>query len=269
MRSDIQRVLSAEWLKLKKRRTTIIIPVIVVALAIVMFFAVAYAAGRDWVGVPSGFYLASSTAGWLVNILGFLGIIMTCFHISGEFSLGTVKPAWVRPVSRGGWYSAKVISVSAAAGFLFLLAVLVVVLLSGFRFGFTALMEKDYMIHSAASQGLRFVLVVVLTLWALWAVISVAGFIAAIFNRPGSAIAVSVGLAFVMTMFGVFRSARPFLLSSCLTLPFEQMTAMTKGIPLPLNWWTLTWRTVLCAGIWMAATCAAGHFIIKRKEITF
>ena len=269
MNSDIHRVLSAEWLKLGKRRTTLVMPAIVVALAVFTFIAVAYATRRDWIGVPSGFYLASSTVGWLVNILGLLGIIITCFHISGEFSLGTVKPAWVRPISRHGWYSAKLISACAAAGFLMILAVLVVVLLSGFRFGFSALMEKDYMIHSAGSQGMRFVLVVGLTLWALWAVITAVGMIAAFFNRPGSAIAVSIGLAFVMTLLAVFRSARPFLLSACLTLPFEQMTAMTKGLPLPLTWGTLIWRTVLCAGIWMTVTCAAGQFIVKRKEITF
>lgn len=269
MDSDIGRALSAEWLKLGKRRTTLIIPAIVIALAVFTFIVVSYAARRDWIGVPSGFYLASSTVGWLVNILGLLAIIMTCFHISGEFSLGTVKPAWVRPVSRRGWYSAKLVSASAAAGFLMILAVLAVVLLSGLRFGFSALMEKDYMIHSALSQALYFVLVVVLTLWSLWAVITVTGMIAAFFNSPGAAIAVSIGLAFVMTLLAVFRSARPFLLGACLNLPFEQMTAMAKGIPLPLDWWTLTWRTVLCAGVWMAVTCAVGHFIIKRKEITF
>ncbi len=47
------------------------------------------------------------------------------------------------------------------------------------------------------------------------------------------------------------------------------MTAMSKGLPLPLEWGELIWKTLACAGSWLAVSCAVGHAIIARKEITF
>lgn len=92
---------------------------------------------------------------------------------------------------------------------------------------------------------------------------------AAHFNRPGSAIAVVVLLAVALTVVAVFKPARPFILTSAISMPFEQMTAMSKGLPLPLEWGDLVWKTLVCAGSWLVLSCAAGHAIIARKEITF
>jgi ABC-type transport system involved in multi-copper enzyme maturation permease subunit len=109
----------------------------------------------------------------------------------------------------------------------------------------------------------------VLTLVSLWAVVAVTAMISALMNRTGSAIAVTVLLAVALSVVAVFRPAAPFLLTSAVSLPFEQITAMSKGLPLPLEWGGLAWRTLACAGGWLAVSLAAGHLIIARKEITF
>jgi ABC-type transport system involved in multi-copper enzyme maturation permease subunit len=196
-------------------------------------------------------------------------MIITCFQISGEFAMGTVKPAWVKGLSRHGWLSGKVVSACLAVTAVFLIVLAVSLASAAARYGFTGLKEKDYVIHTASALWRGYLLGAGLTLFSLWAVVTVTSMLAAHLNRPGSAIAVAVLLAVALTVVAVFKPARPFLLTSAISLPFEQMTAMSKGLPLPLEWGDLVWRTLACAGGWMAASFAAGQIIIARKEITF
>jgi ABC-type transport system involved in multi-copper enzyme maturation permease subunit len=267
--AEISKVLSAEKVKLRRQRTTWSIPLSVAVMTFLVFLAIAYAAARDWAGIQSGFYLASATTGWMINVTGLLAMIITCFQISGEFAMGTVKPAWVKGLSRHGWLSGKVVVAAMAVTVLFVIVLAVSLLSAGARHGFTDLMEKDFTVHTAAALWKGYILCSALTLFSLWAVVTVTSMLAACLNRTGSAIAAAVLLAVALSVAAVFGPARPFLLTSALSLPFEQMTAMSKGLPLPLEWGDLVWKTLACAGAWLAISCAASHAIIARKEITF
>ncbi len=269
MIGDLRKIIAAEYFKLRRRRSSWIIPLLVLAFSAAVFFALDFTVRRTFIGVPSGFYLASSTINWTSTIVQFVAVIAICFHISREFALGTVKSTWVRPLTRSSWYAGKIISGGAAVSVLFLLIVVVIVGLAGLRFGFTDLMEKDYLIHSAGSLSWSLILSLALYLWALWALVAVMALIAALVNHPGGAIAAGVGLGFLMTILAVFSELRPFLLSTYLSLPLNQMVAMSKGLPLPLEWGELVWRTLLGAGDWMAVSLLLGFQVIKRKEITF
>lgn len=269
MTGEIRKVLQAEKVKLRRKKTTWFVPSAVAVMTLLVFMAITYAAARDWAGVPSGFYVASSASGWMINVTGLLAMMITCFQISGEFAQGTVKPAWVRGLSRHGWLSGKIVSAAMAVTVLFLIIVAVSLISAGAKYGFTDLKEKDFIIHTSAVLWKGYLISSALTLFSLWAVVTVTSMLAAHFNRPGSAIAVAVLLAVALTVVAVFRPVRPFLLTSAISLPFEQMTAMSKGLPLPLEWGELIWKTLACAGSWLAVSCAAGHAIIARKEITF
>jgi ABC-type transport system involved in multi-copper enzyme maturation permease subunit len=269
MAGEIGKVLRAERIKLRGKKTTWFVPAAFASMTLLVFMAIAYAAARDWAGIPSGFYLASSNSGWMINVTGLLAVIITCFQISGEFALGTVKPAWVKGLSRHGWFSGKMVTAAAAVTILFLIVVAVSLASAGARYGFTDLKEKDFIIHTSASLWKGYLISAVLTLFSLWAVVAVTAMLAAHFNRPGSAIAVAVLVAVALTVAAVFEPVRPFLLITVISLPFEQMTAMSKGLPLPLEWGDLVWRTTACAGGWLVLSAAAGHAIIARKEITF
>ncbi len=269
MTGEIKKVLLAEKVKLRRKRTTWFVPSAVAVMALLVFMAIAYAASRDWAGIPSGFYLASSASGWMINVTGLLAMIITCFQISGEFALGTVKPAWVRGLSRHGWLSGKVVSAAMAVTVLFLIIIAVSLVSAGARYGYTDLKEKDFIVHTASALWKGYLVSAALTLFSLWAVVTVTSMLSACFNRPGSAIAVVVLVAVALTVVAVFKPARPFLLTSAISMPFEQMTSMSKGLPLPLEWGDLIWRTIACAGSWLVLSCAAGHAIIARKEITF
>jgi ABC-type transport system involved in multi-copper enzyme maturation permease subunit len=205
----------------------------------------------------------------MINITGLLAMIITCFQISGEFAMGTVKPAWVKGLSRHGWLSGKIVSAAAAVTVLFLIVIVVSIAGAGARYGFSDLTEKDFVIHTASALWKSYFLCAFLTLFALWAVVTVTSMLASLMNRPGSAIAVAVLLAVALSVLAVFKPTRPFLLTSSISLPFEQMTAMSKGLPLPLEWGDLIWKTLACAGGWLIVCFAAGHAIIARKEITF
>lgn len=269
MMNDVARIMSAERLKLSRRKAAWMVPAATGALSALVSIAVAYAAARDWVGVPSGFFTASATIGYLVNAAGIAAIMMTCFSVSGEFSMGTVKPAWVRGVRRDGWFAGKLLWAASSVVALFLIAVIVAVAIAGLRYRFTALHENTYLVHTAARLGRALAVSTLLTTAALIAVTAAAGAVAAAVNRAGTAIALCIALAIGLGVLSVFEPLRPLLLTSVITLPFEQMSAMAKGLPLPLEWTTLAWRTLACSGAWAAAAFLAGRFVIMRKEITF
>ena len=194
MTSDIVNIISAEKYKLLRRRSTAAMLPGVLLLSVIIFFSVDLAAQRDWIGIPSGFYLASVAIGWMVNIIALLTIIIVAFQISGEFALGTVKPAWTRPVSRSSWFAGKLISVSAISSVLFIVSLAAITLLASVKYGFSDLMEKDYLVHASSSLAGRYIQVSFLTLVSFWALAAVTAVFAACFVRPGSTIAVTVVL---------------------------------------------------------------------------
>ncbi len=269
MAGSMTDVVAAEWLKARRRTITIVLPLLCIALSVMMFFGLDLAARREWLGVPTGFFIASSTISWMINVLALLAVILTSFHISREFALGTVKQTWVRPVPRGTWFRAKILTACAGVAALLALVVGTAVVLSGLGLGFTDLMEKDYLVHTAGTLGNRFVLSCALTLWSFLAVTVVIAVLGTFFNHPGGTIAVGLGLSLVMTALAVFPALQPFLLSTYLSLPADQMVAMSKGLPLPQSWGEVTRLTLIGGGVWMAVSLVIGHWWINKKEIRF
>lgn len=267
-RGDIYRVVSAEVLKLRRRRSTFVLPSIVIAMAVLIYFGLEVGARNHWFGLPSGFFVASSAIGWIANAMVLVVVVVTSFIVSQEYALGTVKSVWVRPVRRSGWYSAKLLTAAGAVTALFVAAAAVVVALAAARSGFTDLMEKDYLVHTARSLGVRMALTTGLTLFAVWSVTAVTSALAARLNHPGGAIAAALGLGIAMTALSVFPAVRPFLLTTYLGLPSEQMVAMSKGLPLPLEWGDLVWQTLAAGGAWGLAAYLVGRWVVKKKEIT-
>jgi len=269
MKSDVARIVAAEWLKLRHRRTTVVVPAAVCVMTVVIFFALELAARARFTGLPSGFHVTAATLDLTTSlVLLLIAVVGTCFHISREFALGTAKSAWTRPLTRRAWYSGKVLSAGMAISGLFVLTVMIVIVLAAWRFGFTDLMEKDYLVHSAGNLWWRMALAFALTLWGLWAVVSVVAALAALFNHPGGAIAAALGLGILFTILGMFSAIAPFLLSTCVSLPLDQLAAMSQGLSLPQSWGQTIWRSLFGGGIWMSAAWAIGLGYIGRKEIT-
>ncbi|MEJ2721605.1 MAG: ABC transporter permease [bacterium] len=268
MTNDFKKVIGAESFKLRRQKTSYVVPLAVLFLGVLLFVILEFTARRNWIGVPSGHFVAASVIGWMGNVMMLLSVLLTSFMISQEFALGTAKAALVRPVTRSQWYTAKVFAAAAVVTGLFLLVVVVVTVLSIARLGFTDLTEKDYVVHSARSLTARLTLTVVLTVFALWAVTVFVSVLAAVFNHPGGTIAVALGAGVLMMVIGAFPAVRPFLPTSYVSTPWEQMVAMTKGLPLPFEWSQLTWRTLVGAGAWIIAGAALGQWIVRKKEIT-
>jgi len=268
VKSDVRKVISAEWFKAKRQKMTYIMPVLLIGLAALLFFVNELAARRSFLGVPSGFYVGATVISWMSNVMVLLAVVFTSFVVAQEFAVGTVKSTWVRPVRRGNWFTAKYIWSAGAITDIFILLAVVTFGLAFFRLGFTELAEKNYLVHSLQSLSLRLLLTLGLTLFSLWAATAVAATIATLFNNPGGAIAAALGLGIVMFVLSAFGPARPFLLTSYISLPLAQMVEMTKGTPLPLEWNTLIWRTLVGAGAWMVVALFIGHRVIRNKEIT-
>lgn len=268
MRNDIGKVIAAEWFKLKRQRSTVVFLVLTALLSIAMFLALEYAARRDWIGVPSGHFVAASVTGWLTSIMMLVVVVVASFLISQEFALGTIKSTWVRPVTRGRWYTAKVLVAAGVVTELFLVAVIITVTLAGMRLGFTDLMENNYTVHTAVSLTGRFVLTVGLTVWTMWAATAFVAMLAAMFKHAGGAIAAGLGVGIGMMVLGTIPPLRPLLLTTHISMPWEQMIAMSKGLPLPEEWGQLVWQTLVGAGAWMVVAFLIGQRVIRAKQIT-
>jgi ABC-type transport system involved in multi-copper enzyme maturation permease subunit len=267
-RRDIGNIVSAEILKFRRRRSTIVLPAILVVLAAVIYFGIDLGARRHWFGLPSGYFVAASAIAWITNAVTLALVIATSFVISQEYALGTVKAVWVRPVSRRAWYTAKNLVAGGAVTLCYLITVAVVIVLAAARSGFTDLMEKDYLIHSAGSLGLRLLLTTALTLCAIWAATLLTAAVASKTNHPGGAIAVTIGMGIAMLALSQFPPVGAFLPTTYLGAPSEQMIAMSKGLPLPYEWGDLVWKSLVASGLWGLLAYLAGLRIVSKKEIT-
>lgn len=267
-KSDVIRVITGEAFKLSRQRKTVLLPLFVAGFAAAIFFGLEMATRRDWIGIPGGYYLAASTIGWIGHVTVLLSVVLTSFFISREFALGTVKSAWTRPIKREAWFNGKIFTACSAVSALFLFAVAVTVALALWRLGFTDLSEKNYVIHTSRDLAIRLALTVGLLLWSIWAATVVMSAVAAVFGFPGGAIACSFWLGLAMVILAMYQPVRPFLLLTYFGLPADQMIAMSKGLPLPMEWNDVVWRTLLGAGAWMVVAYFVGRRVIKRKEIT-
>ena len=252
----------------RNRRTTWLVPLLFLAFVVLTVIGLDFATRRHWLGLPNGYFVASAAIGWLVNVLLLAVVVLSSFAISQEFAIGTIRSSWIRPISRRAWFAGKVLTACGVIAFLFLMAAGVAVLIVATKLGFADLMENNFMMHSSSSLAGRLVVTILLTLWALWAVTVVMTAVASLFGHPGGAIATGLGIGVLFTALAIFPPMSPFLLTTFVASPMEQMTAMAKGLPLPYEWGSLVGRTLIGGGIWMLIGAVLGDRIIARKQIT-
>ena len=153
----------------------------------------------------------------------------------------------------------KMVSSACHVSVFVCLTFLITIAAAGLQFGFTDLMEKDYLIHAESAFWWRFALLAGLT-WLAVIAVAVAAVIPALYlGTPGSALTVSIVAAFVLQMASGWEALNPFLLSTYLAEPLQQFVAMSKGLPLPLAWGELV-RTCLAGSIVWIGVCDARKF---------
>jgi len=266
--SDVGKTIAAERFKLARQKMTFIVPISVFLIVVVMSMVLEFASRRDWIGVPSGYFVAASVISWMNNVVLLLVVVVTSFLISQEFAIGTVKGSWIRPLDRSKWYAGKLVVVLGVITILFVIAVIAATALAYFRIGFTSLMENTYLVHSAGALFGRMLLCTALTIWALWAAATFVAMIASGMSHPGGTIAVALAVGIVMMVAGAVEATRPYLISTYVALPFEQMVSMSKGLPLPQEWGQLVIRSIGVPAVWMTASVVIGQRIIRNREIS-
>lgn len=260
-------VLSGEWVRMRRSRPLVTGTTAYVAVIAILYLSYFLAVRRSFVGIPTGFYLSGAVLSAAVTPLAFVAILIVAFSVAREFSAGTIQQVWVRPLSRRGWFAGKLLGSVILLKAYLALTLLLVLLIAGLQLGFSDLMEKEYMIHGAASMWWSLLLAVLLTTVALVAVISTVGICALILGSPGATIAVAVVAGFVLQLASSWDLLRPLLLPTYLSAPMTQFVAMAKGLPLPETWGRLT-RTCLSGSvIWILASWLWASWVVKRKEV--
>jgi ABC-type transport system involved in multi-copper enzyme maturation permease subunit len=261
------RVLSAEWLRVRKSRATLAGLVTYIAVVLILYLTYYLAVRRSFMGIPTGFYLSGAVLSAAVTPLAFVGVLLVAFSMGREFSSGTISLVWARSLTRRGWLAGKVLGSVVHLKVFFVLALVLILAAAGMQLGFSSLMEKDYLIHSAGSLWWSLILAAALTWVALVAAVIFVSVPALYIASPGGTIAVSVVAGFILQLAAGWDALKPFLLSTYLSAPLAQFVAMSKGLPMTEEWGSLTRTCLLGSLIWMLAGWFWAVWIVNRKEV--
>ncbi|MBI5869226.1 MAG: ABC transporter permease [candidate division Zixibacteria bacterium] len=264
---EVCRVMIAEWLRVRKSRA--MAAGLVTYLAVVAMFYLTYhlLVRRSFTGIPTGFYLSGSVLSAAVTSLEFAMTLIVAFSVAREFSAGTIQQVWVRPLSRMSWLSGKLLTSVVVLKVWWVLTLLFVLVVAGVQLGFSDLMEKEYLIHSAGSLWWALLLTVALTTLALAAEIGIVAVCALIIGNPGGTIAVAVIARFILQLASNWDLLRPLILPTYVTAPLGQFIAMSKGLPLPESWGHLTRTCLIGSLVWILAGWLWASWIVKRREV--
>lgn len=264
---DIRRTIAAEWLKLRKSRATPVGLLVYLVIFAVLYIAYAVAARESFMGIESGFCIAGAAASAACTPLAFVALLLVSFSLGREFSQGTVQMVWSKPMVRGYWLMGKISTSAFHVSVFVCLTFVVAVIAAGLQFGFTDLMEKNFLIHAEPALWWRFALLAGLTWLAVIAVVVASAIPALYFGSPGGAVTVSIVAGFALQLAGGWDTAGPFLLSTYLAEPMQQFVAMSKGLPLPQAWGDLVGRCLIGSIAWIGVCGAWAWLIVRRKEV--
>jgi ABC-type transport system involved in multi-copper enzyme maturation permease subunit len=264
---EVCRVVSAEWLKARKSRASLAGLATFIAVVLILYLTYYIAARRSFVGIPTGFYVTGAVLSAAITPLAFVAVLLMAFSMAREFSAGTISLVWTRPMTRSGWLTGKMLAGVLHLKVFFILTLLLILAAAGMQLGFSGLMEKEYLIHSAGSLWWRLVLVLVLTWVALVAVVVAASVPALYAASPGGTIAISVIAGFVLQLAAGWETLKSFVLPAYLSSPMAQFVAMSKGLPLPEDWGELTRTCLVGSLIWIIVGWLWASWLVKRKEV--
>jgi ABC-type transport system involved in multi-copper enzyme maturation permease subunit len=262
---DTRQTIAAEWLKLKRSRATPIGLLTYLAILTILYFTYEIAARESFIGIESGFYLVGAVTSAATMPLAFVALLLVSSSLGREFSQGTVQMIWAKPISRSGWLMGKTVTSTCHISVFVWLTFIITVAVAGLQFGFTDLMEKDYLIHAESSLWWRLALLAGLTWLAVVAVAVAAAIPALYLGSPGGALTVSIAIAFVLQLASGWDAASPFLLSTYLSGPLQQFVAMSKGLPLPQTWGELVRTCLIGSILWIGLCWVWAWQIVRRK----
>jgi len=267
MLHEARRVLAAEWLKARKLRGTYVGIGIYLLVVLIMYFTVHLAVSRSFMGIKTGFFMAGAALSATVTPLEFVGVLLVAFSLAREFSSGTINLAWARPLSRRGWLLGK--SLGTIIHLKIFLAITIILVVAGAwaQFGYSSLMEKEYLIHSEASLWWSLLIAVTLTWIALIAVIIYVEIAAMYIGNPGGTIAACVAAGFVLQMAARWEPLTPYMLPTYLMVPLDQFQQMAKGLPLPYAWSSLFRMCLLGSAAWIIGGWLWASWLVKKKEV--
>jgi len=261
----IRAIIRIEWIKLRAKRSTYILPLITAGFVLLIGYGYRLGVTTRFIGIESGYYLASTTINTAFYLLTILAVVMVASMVGNEFVTGTIRYILSRPIKREEWLIGNLISLASLLTILYLTIVLCGIFLGAMTYGYAPLVEKGFVIHSQGELMNRFTLALSLPLLPFFTLIIAVELITLITENPGTAIGIALGGGFALSLLSNQVNWGRLFWANYIFSPLSEMEKMAKG--LPTDWPSIiSWSvgSSLSTGLLLLSVCI---WIIRRKEI--
>ncbi len=216
-------------------------------------------AGNAWGYVALSMQLVFADIG-LIFVLVFAAMLL-----SDETRSGTIRAALAGPLHRWEFYVAK-----AAAGLVYMIAMSLVclalsALLARARYGFGPVADSLGEIYSERTALTNFLLAWVLS-WVPLATIVFCGlFLSTIIRSSGAAVAVSIGVLYVIEFTKHLVGLDPYIFTRYITYPWQVLGQVAQGVG--YQWRPEVWKMLGLCGVYGGVAFVGGLILFLRQDL--
>jgi ABC-type transport system involved in multi-copper enzyme maturation permease subunit len=261
----IKAIIKIEWTKLLARKITLILPLITVGFVLLTGYGFKLGVSTRFIGIESGFYLASTTINTGLYLLTILTIVIVATTVGNEFVAGTIRYVLARPIKREEWLLGNLSALVLIVTILYLIIIFTGVIIGAITYGYHPLMEKEFVIHSQRELLNKFIVAIFLPLLPLITLVVAIELITLLTESPGAAIGITLGSGFALSLLSNQANWGQFFWANYIFSPLEEMERMAKG--LPTDWESIIPWSVGNSIITGLILLGISLWIMRRKEI--
>lgn len=227
--------------KMIRKRSTFLIALIIVAVQIgAAFFEHSTRMANDDLG--TGFQVTAFSLKISLQLLALIILTLSSMTLSEEIATGTAKIILVRDVSRQDFILGKFIAMVCVSLILVVLYHFVGLILGHFLGGLVAIKEGEFVLFTAMDLTRSFFGGMLLTLWAMIALVALGCFVSILVKGSGGAVGTGIVIYFFMQILSQFDTFQKYLFTRYLFLPIDNMARMAEGIYMDWArhiWWAI------------------------------
>ncbi len=239
--SKLKTLIKTELEKMIRKRSTLWIAVIILAIQIAAaFFEHSTRLANDDLG--TGFQVSAFSLKICLQLLTLILLALSSMTLSEEIATGTAKIILVRGVKRRDFILGKFIALVCLSIVLVVFYHLVGLILGHFLGGLVAIKEGEFILFTATDLAKGFSGGIFLTLCATIALVSLGCFFSILIRGSGGAVGTGIVIYFFMQILSQIDLFQKYLFTRYLFLPIDNMEKLAEGIY--VDWARYAWWTV-------------------------